>query len=193
MAAVTADKAALRAAALRRRAAEHGQRTDELAEALAGALADAVVAAARGAVRVAAYASFGTEPPTTCLLPRLATEGADVLLPVVLPDGDLDWARWDGAPPARGSGPAEPAGPRLGVDAVRTCSLVVVPALAVDVHGNRLGRGGGSYDRALARLPAGVLTVALLHDGELLSSVPAEPHDVRVRAVVTPSGGLVRL
>jgi 5-formyltetrahydrofolate cyclo-ligase len=66
---------------------------------------------------------------------------------------------------------------------------VVVPALAVDRRGVRLGRGGGSYDRALARLAAGATAVALLHDGELLDALPAEAHDRAVTAAVTPSGG----
>ena len=61
-----------------------------------------------------------------------------------------------------------------------------MPALAVDGEGNRLGRGGGSYDRALRRATG--LTIAVLYDGERVDTVPAEPHDVRVHAVVTPSG-----
>lgn len=64
-----------------------------------------------------------------------------------------------------------------------------MPAVAVDRTGLRLGRGGGSYDRALARVGPAILTVALLYDGELVSRLPAEPHDQRVRAAVTPSGG----
>ena len=83
---------------------------------------------------------------------------------------------------------AHPVGSR--VDAVARADLVVVPALAVDRYGFRLGRGGGSYDRALARVSASTLTVALLHDGELLDRLPAEPHDRPVRAVVTPGGGV---
>jgi 5-formyltetrahydrofolate cyclo-ligase len=151
---------------------------------VAQALAAAVLPAARGAGRVAVYASFGTEPPTTCLVEGLRRAGVQVLLPVLLPDRDLDWTA---------EHPGRPAGPLLGVEAVATCSLVVVPALAVDAAGRRLGRGGGSYDRALARVPADVLTVALLHDGEMLDVVPTEPHDVPVRAVATPTGGLQRL
>ncbi|MFJ6952794.1 5-formyltetrahydrofolate cyclo-ligase, partial [Micromonospora aurantiaca (nom. illeg.)] len=70
-------------------------------------------------------------------------------------------------------------------------ALVVVPAVAVDRRGIRLGRGGGSYDRALARVPATVPTVALLHDGELVAAVPALPHDRPVHCVITPADGLV--
>jgi 5-formyltetrahydrofolate cyclo-ligase len=66
--------------------------------------------------------------------------------------------------------------------------VVLVPALAVDARGNRLGRGGGSYDRALARVGGQVPTIALLYDAELLAHVPAEPHDQRVRAAVARAG-----
>ncbi|MFB6395191.1 5-formyltetrahydrofolate cyclo-ligase, partial [Polymorphospora sp. 2-325] len=75
-----------------------------------------------------------------------------------------------------------------GPAAVGAADLVVVPAVAVDRRGLRLGRGGGSYDRALARVAPATLTVALLHDGELLDAVPAEEHDRPVHAVITPSG-----
>jgi 5-formyltetrahydrofolate cyclo-ligase len=87
----------------------------------------------------------------------------------------------------------EPAGPRLGVEAVCSVDLLLVPALAVGGDGTRMGRGGGSYDRVLARLPEpGPLVVALLHDGEDVDFVPAEPHDRRVHAVITPTGGFAR-
>jgi 5-formyltetrahydrofolate cyclo-ligase len=133
------------------------------------------------AERVASYVPFGTEPGVP---PRLGW-----LLPVLLPDGDLDWAAYDGR--LTSGRPPEPVGNRLGVDAIATCDLVLVPALLVDRRGVRLGKGGGSYDRALARATG--LTVALLHDGELVEALPTEPHDVPVDAVVTPSGGLVHL
>ena len=83
----------------------------------------------------------------------------------------------------------EPVDTRRGVDTIRTAALVIVPALAVDRRtGVRLGRGGGSYDRALARVGPNVPTVALLHDGELMEGVPAESHDCRVRYAMTPEG-----
>ena len=68
-------------------------------------------------------------------------------------------------------------GPRLGVDAVATADVVLVPGLAVSADGHRLGRGGGSYDRALARVPVGTFTCVLLYDGEVGLDVPVEPHD----------------
>ena len=136
---------------------------------------------------IAAYVPVGSEPGGD--LPAVLAPHARLLLPVLLPDGDLDWVAFDGALTPGPRGLLEPAGPRLGVDAVRSATLVVVPALAVDRTGTRLGRGGGSYDRALGRL-ADAMTVALLHDGELVESIPAEPHDRAVRAAITPGGGL---
>ena len=111
------------------------------------------------------------------------------LLPVLLPDGDLDWALGDLVEGPRGL--QEPSGPRLGVDAVATCDLVLVPALLVDAQGYRLGKGGGSYDRALGRATG--LTVALVYDDELVPTLPHEPHDVPVRAVATPTRGVIQL
>jgi 5-formyltetrahydrofolate cyclo-ligase len=138
---------------------------------------------------IAAYVPVGAEPGGPDLPAVLASAGR-LLLPVLLADDDLDWAAYDGSLAAGARGLLQPTGPLLGVEAVREAELVVVPALAVDRSGMRLGRGGGSYDRVLARLPAGVLTVALLNDGELLDAVPAEAHDRPVGAAITPGGGL---
>ncbi|HEX7743637.1 MAG TPA: 5-formyltetrahydrofolate cyclo-ligase [Micromonosporaceae bacterium] len=145
--------------------------------------------------RVTAYVPVGSEPGGSDLPDVLAAAlapGSDLLLPVLLPDLDLDWGRYagPGTLAAAGRGLREPRGDRLGVAAVASANLVVVPALAVDRYGTRLGRGGGSYDRVLARVAADALTVALLHDGELVDRVPVEPHDRRVRAVITPRRGL---
>ncbi|OZV74982.1 5-formyltetrahydrofolate cyclo-ligase [Micromonospora echinospora] len=147
--------------------------------------------------RITAYVPVGSEPGGDLpeLLRATLPPGAELLLPVLRDDLDLDWAGYTGPGGlvAAGRGMREPAGPRLGRAAVAGAELVVVPALAVDRRGIRLGRGGGSYDRALARVPAGAWTVALLHDGELVDRLPAEPHDRPVRAVVTPTGGLREL
>lgn len=140
---------------------------------------------------VACYWSTGTEPETHGLVFALWKHGATVILPVLRDDNDLDWAVYDGPDtlaPGR-FGIMEPVDTRRGVDAIKTAALVIVPALAVDRStGVRLGRGGGSYDRALARVGPNVPTVALLHEGELREGVPAEPHDLPVRYAALPSG-----
>lgn len=143
-----------------------------------------------GAAAVAVYVSVGTEPDTRGLLDALRERGTRVLLPVLLPDGDLDWAYYDGdaSLTAADRGLLEPVTPRLGVDAVRDTRAVLVPAVAVDTRGFRLGRGGGSYDRVLARVGRRTRTAALLYDGEVVDAVPTEPHDQRVGAALTPSG-----
>jgi len=164
-------------------------RRASLTPAQRGASATALLQALRpwATDRVAAYASTGDEPGTAQLLDVLD----DVLLPVLLEDGDLDWALHEGALVDGLRGTRQPPGPRLGRDALADCEVVVVPALGVDRAGTRLGRGGGSYDRALRHSTG--LTVAALHDGELHEHLPAEPHDVPVDAAVLPGLGLVRL
>ncbi|UPT42537.1 5-formyltetrahydrofolate cyclo-ligase [Streptomyces sp. WAC00303] len=142
---------------------------------------------------VAAYVSVGREPGTRVLLEALRGRGVRVLLPVLLADNDLDWAAYEGPEhllPA-GRGLLEPDGPRLGPAAVLDADAVLLPGLAVDGSGMRLGRGGGSYDRVLARLTAAGAhpsLVVLLYDDEVVARVPSEPHDHPVDAVVTPTG-----
>jgi 5-formyltetrahydrofolate cyclo-ligase len=130
---------------------------------------------------------MGSEPSTRRLLDDLTAAGVRVLLPVV--DGErLDWAAYTGAGDLTAGrlGIAEPTGPRLSPRALADAELVIVPALAVDRAGIRLGRGGGYYDRALADVTTS--TVAIVYDTELLDHVPAEPHDHRIDAVLRPAG-----
>jgi 5-formyltetrahydrofolate cyclo-ligase len=174
------------------------QLTPEIRMAAADRLQNHVLALVRRAApaTIAAYVPVGSEPGGPGLPDLLAAE-AHLLLPVLLPDNDVDWARHTGELRAGPRGLREPAGPRLGVDAVRTAHMVIVPALAVDRAGVRLGRGGGSYDRALSRLSpagdAGPLVVALLHDWELVDEVPAESHDRPVHGVIRPATGLTTI
>lgn len=164
------DKAAARRVAWARRtrisAAERVDAGSRLAEAL--------LSLVTGARRVAAYDALADEPPTAALL----AARRDVLLPVLLPDGDLDWQ-------------IGLAGPTTGIEAIADCDLILVPAVAVDRTGVRLGRGGGSYDRALSRATG--LIIALLYDDELVDRLPRESHDRTVDAVATPRDGVVRL
>ncbi|MEV6945504.1 5-formyltetrahydrofolate cyclo-ligase [Streptomyces sp. NPDC051172] len=146
---------------------------------------------------VAAYVSVGSEPGTLALLDALRERGVRVLLPALLPDNDLDWGAYAGegslARIQHGGKMAlfEPAGERLGPGAVTGADVVLLPGLAVDARGMRLGRGGGSYDRVLTRLEradAHPALVVLLYDSEVVGHVPEEAHDRPVHAVVTPSG-----
>ncbi|MFJ6697327.1 5-formyltetrahydrofolate cyclo-ligase [Streptomyces sp. NPDC091272] len=199
-----ARKAALRSELLRRRRLLSVEDAEGAATVLAAHALE--LPELGGADTVAAYVSIGREPGTRVLLDALHARGVRVLLPVLLPDNDLDWAAYEGQEglvrAARGL--LEPSGPRQGVDAVRDAGAVLLPGLAVDRHGMRLGRGGGSYDRVLARLesagprpprarvsaapPVALPLVVLLYENEVVDEVPAEPHDHPVHAVVTPGG-----
>jgi 5-formyltetrahydrofolate cyclo-ligase len=194
------DEAALRSrkVTLRRWLAAQRQETNDIERTASGrSIRDAVLSLPeiQMAGTVAAYMSVGTEPPSGGLIYALWKRGTYVLLPLLLPDGDLDWASYEG-PDSLAPGPhglLQPTEPPRGVHAVTSADLVIVPALAVDRGGMRLGRGGGSYDRALARVGAAVPTVALIYDDELLDEVPAGPRDQPVRMVARPGQGITRL
>jgi 5-formyltetrahydrofolate cyclo-ligase len=187
---VPAEKAVLRARLL----AARSELTAEPRAAAGRAIRDALLSRpeVQMAGTIAAYYSVGTEPDTRGLVFALWKRGSYVLLPRLRPDGDLDWASYEG-PDSMVPGPRgllEPGEPPRGPGAVARADAVLVPALAVDRAGNRLGRGGGSYDRALARVGPMVPLIALIYDAELLDHVPAEPHDVKVRAAVSPAAGV---
>ena len=142
---------------------------------------------------VGLYISLPTEPPTGRLRAELRGRGVRVLLPVLREGGDLDWASDQGnAALVTGRGGVEhPDRPWLGKEAIAAADLVIVPALAVARDGVRLGRGGGSYDRALERVPGHVPVLALVWDGEVLDAgaLPHEPHDRPVTGwVQVPAG-----
>lgn len=142
---------------------------------------------------VCAYHPVGTEPGSAGILDALRDGGARVLLPVVAGHGTLDWAEHDGALRSGPLGLLEPVGPRLGSAAVADAAVVLVPALAVDRGGTRLGRGAGYYDRTLLLTTGGTQLVAVVRDVELVEELPAEQHDVRVTAALTPGRGLLPL
>lgn len=185
---------ALAKAAVRRRLLARRATRDDL-DSSALALSRHVLAApwTRPGSCLAAYVPIGAEPGSVALLDALVGRGCRVLLPIVATEV-LDWAAYDGTlVPGRWE-LREPPGPRLGRYAVSDADAVLVPALAVDRSGTRLGRGAGWYDRSLSFARMGSPLVALLHDGELVEgALPAEPHDVPMTAAITPSEGLVQL
>jgi 5-formyltetrahydrofolate cyclo-ligase len=124
---------------------------------------------------VALYLSFATEPGTGPLIEWLADQRVRVLAPTLLPDADLGWMD-------------VPDGPPLGLDAITDADVILVPALAVDLRGHRLGRGGGSYDRALSRVRPHQTVLAVVQNDEVFDAVPNESHDRIVDGALTPSG-----
>jgi 5-formyltetrahydrofolate cyclo-ligase len=194
--AVTSDgKAALRRQILRaRRALPATQRAAE-----AQALREQVRALGLGGVTVCAYVPVGSEPGSIELLDDLHGSGVRVLLPVAGSDADgtpqpLRWGRYvPGALRAARYGLQEPAPPWLDPTAVADAAVVLVPALAVDRRGTRLGRGAGFYDRSLPLAAGDARLIAVVRDDELLDELPAEPHDVPMTHVLTPAAGLRQL
>jgi len=145
------------------------------------------------AARLAAYLAMPHEPPTGQLLQDALASGREAVVPVTRPGHRLAWVVHDPeAPTVRSTlGVDEPTTSPLPGDALTEVDLVLVPALAVDHHGNRLGRGAGYYDRALAGLrgrPDRPLLCAVVFAEELLPEVPHDDHDVPVDLVLTDGG-----
>jgi 5-formyltetrahydrofolate cyclo-ligase len=183
---VAAVKAALRSRVLARRAA----RPDGERAVAAAALTAVLLRGLAGVRTLAAFVPEPAEPGAGRLPAAYAQLGARVLLPVVPAEGrELGWAVDSGRLAPGRFGLLEPVGPRLGPTALGTAEVVVVPAVAVSRSGVRLGRGGGYYDRALRHAHPEARVVAVVFDDELVEDLPSEPHDRRVTAVVTPSGG----
>ena len=130
------------------------------------------------------FSSFGTEIPTSGTISRLRSEGRRVLLPYLEEDTlEAAEARPGDELVASGYGPKEPSN-RIAV-ASAEIDAVIVPGLAFDRRGHRLGYGGGHYDRYLRRLGSGPLRAGIGFAVQLVESVPAESGDERVDLVVT--------
>jgi 5-formyltetrahydrofolate cyclo-ligase len=179
----------LRTAVLERRRARSPQELASAADAIAAHLLAAPFARVD---LVAGYLSMATEPGTGPLLAGFHARGVDVIVPVTGPDHSLEWVRWtpDISTVASTIGVPEPAGERLDAATLAEAGLVVVPALAVDLAGNRLGRGAGYYDRALGNVHG--LRCAVVFADELVQQVPHDAHDAPVDLVVT-EGGIFRV
>jgi 5-formyltetrahydrofolate cyclo-ligase len=192
---VSQTKTDLRATILRARRAAPAHEHDAEAHALAGHAAALVT----DDPTVCAYVPVGSEPGSLELIDGLRRHGVRVLLPVARhgPAGvpqPLQWGEYvAGALVEARFGLREPAGPWLPPEAVADVSLLLVPALAVDRLGVRLGRGAGFYDRTLRMASSSARLVAVVRDDELLDRLPAEPHDIAVTHALTPRLGLVQL
>lgn len=157
----------------------------------------------------AAYLGVGAEPPTQPLLTALVDAGHRVLLPVCEPDIELSWVYWtpqSGFVRSRYAPIQEPVGERHSTEVMRDATAIFLPATAVDLSGNRIGQGGGYYDKFLASLAAmssasseasdaaALPTAAVVYSSEVLpaGSIPAESFDRKVDTALTP-GGIIRL
>jgi 5-formyltetrahydrofolate cyclo-ligase len=186
-------KAELRAAILLTRRALSSEEHDLEAQALTNHLAALVT----DAQTVCAYVPVGSEPGSIELIASLHRRGVRVLLPVAgaanVPE-PLQWGEYrPGELIGARYGLQEPAPPWLVAETIADASVILVPALAVDRAGVRLGRGAGFYDRSLPLADATARLIAVVRDAELVDLLPAEPHDVRMTHALTPHNGLVAL
>ena len=192
---VSVTKAELRTAILADRRAVTPEAHDAEAQALCGHLPDVVGVGQT----VCAYAPIKFEPGSIALLDTLLRLDARVLIPVARVDAGgvpqpLQWGEFrPGRLVTAQFGLLEPPEPWLPAEAVADATVVLVPALAVDRSGVRLGRGAGFYDRSLALADPAARLVGVIRDDELLDAIPSEPHDVRMSHALTPRRGLVEL
>jgi 5-formyltetrahydrofolate cyclo-ligase len=148
---------------------------------------------------VAAYAPLSSEPGFPELVDAVVGICGSVLLPIARTSADglplpLQWSQYrSGALVAAPYGLFEPPPPWLPPSALASVTTVLVPALAVDRHGVRLGRGAGFYDRSLAFRDPAARLIAVVRDEELVDELPAEPNDVAMTHALTPGYGLVSL
>ncbi|MEE6179900.1 5-formyltetrahydrofolate cyclo-ligase [Mycobacterium sp. 050134] len=191
----TIGKAQLRARLL---AARRGVAESERA-AEARLLNEHLETAVSGVGTVCAYVPMGTEPGSVAMLDTLLRLSGRVLVPVARTAADdtplpLRWGEYRPGSLTRARwGLLEPPAPLLPASELAEAELVLVPALAVDRGGVRLGRGAGFYDRSLDACGPLTRLVAVVRDDEFLEQLPAEPHDVRMTHALTPRGGLVAL
>lgn len=158
--------------------------------AAAEAIAAALLAGLDGVRTLAAFVPDPTEPGTGRLPEAYTRLGARILLPVVPDRGRvMEWGLYTGDLEPGRFGLSHPTGRLLGPTAIEEADAVVVPALAVDRAGTRLGRGGGYYDRALVHARSDTVLVTVVFDDERVEELPREVHDRPVKAVVTPAGG----
>ena len=187
-------KAALRAAIVAKRRAL----PPELRRADDEALRRHLLAAVPEGATVCAYVPVGSEPGELDTLDALVDARVRVLLPVAREQAGhaqpLSWGEYRiGTLVDAPFGLREPAAPWLPAGAIAEASIVVVPALAVDGAGARLGRGAGFYDRSLVLADPAAMLVALVRDDELVDELPSEQHDVPMTHAVTPTRGVVAL
>lgn len=186
-------KAQLRASIRKDRLHRSARRNAELAERLRDLILE--IPAVAQARCVSVYASRPHEPGTLPLISALHDRGVRVLIPRLGDGLQRGWSTYHGAEdlveraPGR---PPEPSGDFLPSEELAQADVVVVPALAADSYGTRLGQGGGWYDRALelARPDAPVIALTFTAEfhGPGETVLPREDHDLPVTMVVTPEG-----
>jgi 5-formyltetrahydrofolate cyclo-ligase len=172
---VSEVKQALRAKVLANRSKDLAMKTEsEFADALLK------MASEQNLKRIGCYLSFGSEPGTGSFIELAKARGIEIACPRVLPDGQMIMANLEGETEVSELGFKEPTGE---IVEAKDLDLIIVPALAIDYRGQRLGRGAGYFDRYLRHFIGP--TVGLVYDSDFLPEVPSLPHDAPVGLVIT--------
>jgi len=137
-----------------------------------------------GAKTVAAYLPFGAEPNIGVFVAGGSAHGLTLIMPVANTDGTMHWVNYTGQSAPGIFGFDEPTGPAAKLS---DADLILIPASAVDIRGNRLGKGKGFYDVALADPAITAPVAAVVYEAEVLDSLPTEEHDQPVGFIVTPA------
>ncbi len=159
-------------------------RTDDLARKTGEQFAESLLALSlkKNLKRIGCYLSFGSEPATDSFLELAKAEGIEIACPRIDSNGQMVMAVLESGTTASELGFREPTGK---VVEPTELDLIIVPALAIDFEGQRLGRGAGYFDRYLQHYTGP--TVGLVYDAEFLPEVPSLSHDKPVSQVVTQS------
>lgn len=171
------DKRELRAAI---RAARRGKKFEFDSELLIS------MAEFKAAEVIASYRSYGDEPSTANLNLTILDSGKVLLLPQSDDEGGINFVKWNGDSNflKRRGKVEEPIGPTFS----GKIDLLIIPSLAADLNGSRLGQGGGAYDRALSKLDSRAITVmTLLNEGELFEKIPTQAHDAKINVILFPN------
>ena len=130
------------------------------------------------------YYPLGDEVDVTPVIEQLAESGKTVVLPQVTGEAEMVLRRYTGKADLREGafGIMEPCG-ELFTD-YEAIDVAIIPGMAFDRHGNRLGRGKGYYDRFLPLLPTRVYKIGVCFPFQLLDDIPMEEHDKRVNLIV---------
>jgi len=172
-----------------------GQRRKRLAQATVARASEAIceqvlaLPAVRDAGCVMSYVSLGNEVATHDLIRTLLARGKQLAVPLLEPETGTIVPRiifdFDSDLRTGSYGILEPRPKRSEPCDLTRLRVVLVPGVAFDAQGNRLGRGGGHFDRFLARLSSATKIIALAYDFQVVPSVPYGPHDEAVHLIVT--------
>lgn len=170
---------------------EHGQQ--QMQELFITYILEAVAQRLHSPGTIAAYLPTKSEPPIIEALTRLHKDGHRILVPVVRPGRKLAWVHWDPAVehPLSPMGIPEPEGEEQDERAFVDADLRLIPALAFDAGGHRLGQGGGYYDRIIPLLSDQQLidrSIGVVFSDEIYEAVPYDQWDAILPVILTEQG-----